>query len=132
MLNDACSTGFEDTIRDRAVHIQYNDVFIGLLILRLIILLSEEPIEFIRELKDQTVMEIPSTATFECELSKAGLRVQWLRGDEPISSGDKYDITTDGAVHRLIVHDVSGDDMDTYTATVRGKTSSASLTVEGL
>ena len=110
----------------------YCKVLIALLKLYMMFLFTEEPIEFIRELKDQTVMEIPSTATFECELSKAGLRVQWLRGDEPISSGDKYDITTDGAVHRLIVRDVSGDDMNTYTATVRGKTSSASLTVEGL
>ena len=125
------STRFEDTIFNLAVHLLYNDVLIALLILSMMLLLTEEPIEFIRELKDQTVMEIPSTATFECELSKAGLRVQWLRGDEPISSGDKYDITSDGAVHRLIVRDVSGDDMNTYTATVRGKTSSASLTVEG-
>lgn len=95
-------------------------------------LFTEEPIEFVRELKEQTVKEIPGTATFECELSKAGLRVQWLRGDEPISSGDKYDITVDGTVHRLIIRDISGDDVNTYAATIRGKTSSASLAVEGL
>ena len=95
-------------------------------------LFTEEPIEFVRELKEQTVTEIPGTATFECELSKAGLRVQWLKGDEPISSGDKYDITADGTVHRLVVRDVTGDDVNTYTATVRGKTSSAPLAVEGL
>ena len=36
---------------------------------------AEEPVEFIRHLQDQTVTEIPTEVTLECELSKANVKV---------------------------------------------------------
>lgn len=87
--------------------------------------------EFIRHLQDQTVTEIPTSVTFECELSKANVKVVWQCGDTQISSTPKYDIQVDGTVHRLVVREVSGTDVTQYTALARGKTSTAKLIIQG-
>ena len=87
--------------------------------------------EFIRHLQDQTVTEIPTSVTFECELSKTNVKVTWQCGDVQLSSTPKYDIQVDGAVHRLIVREVTGADVAQYTAVARGKTSTAKLIIQG-
>jgi len=86
----------------------------------------------VRQLENVTVTELGGTATFECELSRPNVKVQWMKGDKPILPGPKYDVVMDGAVHRLVVRDVIGaDDVTEYSATVRGLTSKASLTLQG-
>lgn len=93
---------------------------------------TEEKIEFIRHLENAVVSEIPGTATFECELSRPNVKVQWMKGNKPILPDHKYDIKMDGAVHRLVIRDVTGsDDISEYSATVRGLTSKASLDLQG-
>lgn len=78
------------------------------------------------------VTEIPGTATFECELSRPNVKVQWMKAGKPILPDQKYDVKMDGAVHRLVIRDVSGqDDVTEYLATVRGLTSKASLDLQG-
>ena len=42
------------------------------------IIFAEEPVEFVRHLQDQTLKELPNTVTFECELSKANVKVCFL------------------------------------------------------
>lgn len=55
-----------------------------------------------------------------------------MKGTKPIVPDQKYDVIMDGAVHRLVVRDVTGpDDITEYSATVRGLTSKASLTLQG-
>lgn len=93
---------------------------------------AEEKIEFVRELENVVVTELPGTATFECELSRPNVKVQWMKAGSPISPSHKYDIKMDGAVHRLVIRDVTGsDDVTEYSATVRGLTSKASLALQG-
>ena len=93
---------------------------------------SETPVEFIRHLENQTVTEIPGVVTFECELSKPNIKVQWQRGDQPLLSSDKYNIQMEATVHRLIIREVDGQDVSEYTALARGKTSKAALLVQGI
>lgn len=93
---------------------------------------AEEKIEFIRHLENVIVSELPGTATFECELLRPNVKVQWLKGGKPIVPDHKYDVKMDGAVHRLVIRDVVGsDDVTEYSATVRGLTSKASLDLQG-
>ena len=87
--------------------------------------------EFIRPLEDQYVYDIPGTATFECELSKDNISVAWQRAGQPISAGDKYEMVSEVRVHKLIIKNVTGEDMAEFTAVARGKTSTANLIVEG-
>jgi hypothetical protein len=57
-------------------------------------------VEFIRHLENQKVTEIPSTVTFECELSKANVKVSWQKGDIVIMPSAKYEVIMDKTVHR--------------------------------
>jgi len=94
--------------------------------------IAEETIEFVRQLQNVVVSELPGTATFECSLSRPNVRVQWLKAGKPIMPDHKYDVKMDGAVHRLVVRDVTGsDDVTEYTATVRGLASKAALELQG-
>jgi len=98
----------------------------------LVNIIAEETIEFIRHLQDQRVIELPALVTFECELSKPNVKVQWTKAGKPIVADKKYDITVDGTVHRLIVRDVNGaGDVAEYTASARGLTSKGFLTIQG-
>ena len=84
-----------------------------------------------RRLEDQVLKEIPGSITFECELTKANVKVQWLRGKEPIPPNGNFKIEVDGAIHRLTIRDATGVNVGEYTAVARSKTSTAKLTVEG-
>ena len=92
-----------------------------------------EAIVFIRDLQDIKLTSIPKEVTFECELSKTNLSVEWYKGEKLLRRGEKYDIKVAGKVHSLIIRDASGKDMSEYTARVtKDVTSTAKLIVEGI
>ena len=92
-----------------------------------------EAIVFVRDLQDIKLTSIPKEVTFECELSKTNLSVEWYKGDKLLRRGEKYDIKVTGKVHSLIIRDASGEDMSEYTARVtKDVTSTAKLIVEGM
>ena len=91
-----------------------------------------EPIVFTKPLQDITLTSIPKEITFECEISKKGISVEWYKGDKIIKRSDRYDIVRDGCAHRLVIHDATGDDEAEYTVVISEDVkSSATLTVEG-
>ena len=84
-----------------------------------------------RPLEDQTVEKIPDSATFECEISKPGLKADWQRDGKPIKSGEKYTTSVDGGVYRLTLKDAVAEDEAEYTVVFKGAQSSAKLFVKG-
>ena len=95
------------------------------------LLFSEEHIEFVRGLKDVRVTKLPTPVTFECEVSKPRLSVQWFKDEQPIRSSRKYDITTEGCVHRLELKNVETMDEADYTVRVKSIKSTANLCIQG-
>lgn len=91
----------------------------------------EEVVEFVRKLSDVEVKEIPSTVTFECELSKPDMVAKWFRDGKPLGESDKYQMVVDGTVHKLVITDVDGEDEGDYSIVARGKKSEGELIVEG-
>ena len=91
----------------------------------------EEHIEFVRSLKDITVTKLPSKVTFECEVSRLRLAVQWFKDEQPIRQSRKYDISSDGGVHRLTLNTVETMDEAEYTVRVKSIKSSANLCIQG-
>ena len=71
------------------------------------------------------------TATFECELSKEGLKVEWFKGDKKIRADDKVTLTTDGKVQRLTIQKADADDVAEYSVVLQKLRSAAKLTVQG-
>jgi len=69
------------------------------------------------------------TATFECELSKAGLKVEWMKGDKRLRRDDKFDMVSEGKTHRLIIEKAGADDVGKYSAVYEKLTTTAALAV---
>ena len=91
---------------------------------------SVEKITIVRELEVITVKEVNSKAIFECELSKTGLKMDWTKDNKPIKSNDKYEITAEGTVHRLVIQDVDAKDVGTYAAEYQHLSTSAKCKVQ--
>ncbi|XP_064646233.1 titin-like [Lineus longissimus] len=79
----------------------------------------ETPVKIIRELNDNNIKKIPDTVTFEAELNKPNVEVQWFKNDQPISPSPKYKIEAKGNIHRLTVNDVNAEDDADYTMKVK-------------
>lgn len=94
-------------------------------------MLAEEKILFVRELTDIKVTKLPTKVEFECEISKSMVAVQWYKNDEPLKKSGKYDIETEGRVHRLIISDVDGQDEAKYSIFAKNNRSAADLTICG-
>ena len=92
---------------------------------------TEAPAEFTVPLKDVKVKE-NETAQFECEVSKSGCKVKWLRDGAELKGDKKYDMPSMGQKHMLIIRDAQLDDQTKYTIVVEeGVEATANLIVEG-
>ncbi|XP_075871969.1 obscurin-like protein 1 [Nelusetta ayraudi] len=87
--------------------------------------------DFVVPLKDVSVPE-KKQAKFECAITKDVAKVMWHRGDDVITSDQKYDIIDDGKKHMLVINCCEFEDEDDYTVAVLGRTSTARLAVEGI
>ena len=59
------------------------------------------------------------------------MQVQWYKEEQPIRKGHKYDIMSQGKIHRLDVRDVDGKDEGEYSIIAKNNRSRASLLVQG-
>ena len=94
---------------------------------------AEQPVRVVRALEDARLTALPSSASFECELSRA-VSAKWLRDGRALVANDRdkrFELTQSGCTHRLRINDVSAEDAGLYTLEARGATSSAHLLVEG-
>ena len=91
-----------------------------------------EPITIIKPLDEQKIKKIPSTVTFECEISKTNLSVQWLKNGTPLEKIRKYKTESSAKMYRLIINDATDEDDADYTITVKDTDlkSTAALIVE--
>ena len=91
-----------------------------------------EPINFLVPLEDQEVTVLPGVATFQCEVTKMGLKPEWKHGNDVLSPSDKYQMSSQGGVHKLTITDVWGKDESNYTIIFsKDVESTAKLTVKG-
>ena len=60
------------------------------------------------------------------------MQVQWYKEEQPIRKGHKYDIMSQGKIHRLDVKDVDGKDEGEYSIIAKNNRSRARLRVEGI
>lgn len=94
--------------------------------------LPVETILFVRELQDIKVANVEEPIELVCELSKAGLKVEWYKNDKRIRRDEKYNyVVEDGTVHKLIVEHPSVEDAAVYKAVYEKLETSASLSIAG-
>ncbi|XP_072902347.1 obscurin-like protein 1a isoform X2 [Hemitrygon akajei] len=91
--------------------------------------INELPIKIVKPLRDKTALE-KHKVILECKVSKPRARVRWYRGDEELQPTDKYEICSEDCYRKLVIHNVSFEDEDTYTCDAFDDVSSAKVLVE--
>lgn len=71
------------------------------------------------------------TATFCCELSKAGAVVAWRKGDKTLGTSDKFTMRCQGTVAELVIRDLVLADAGDYTCSCGEQKTTATLKVNG-
>ncbi|XP_019626725.1 PREDICTED: titin-like [Branchiostoma belcheri] len=96
------------------------------------LVVKELPVEITRQLEDVEVYERDS-ATFEVELNKKDLQVQWFKkGSEPCEENGKYRFEVDGTAYSLIIRDIKLTDAGKYTCASKDSETTANLIVDPL
>ena len=90
----------------------------------------EIPTTFTKDLRDVEVPE-QETIILECELSKKGKPVKWLKDGVEIVPGGRIEIVYDRFSHQLIIDDATLEDMGKYSCVCGDASTSATVTVEG-
>jgi len=107
--------------------------FLPFMFVILMFSLTEEKLVLLRPLENITLNDVGLTATFECEISIAGLKSDWTKGSKVLKPDGKNSIITDGKIHRLTINEATGEDEGQYTVNFSGKNlnSTAKLLVKG-
>ncbi|XP_073675951.1 obscurin [Garra rufa] len=87
------------------------------------------PATFKQTLKKQEALEGESL-TLHCELSKAGVPVEWWRGDKPLLPGSRYQMRLDGKTAELKITNVFPEDAGTYSCVTGGQKTTAEVKVK--
>uniref|UniRef100_A0A9J7Z9K4 Obscurin, cytoskeletal calmodulin and titin-interacting RhoGEF b n=1 Tax=Cyprinus carpio carpio TaxID=630221 RepID=A0A9J7Z9K4_CYPCA len=89
------------------------------------------PAIFTQALKNQTAVE-GETISFQCELSKADILVEWRRGEIGLCPCAKYEFKQDGHCAQLFIHDLEPEDSGDYICDTGERQSIANLEVKAL
>ncbi|XP_057192719.1 obscurin-like protein 1 isoform X11 [Triplophysa rosa] len=86
-------------------------------------------VEFIAELHNITVME-GEDATFKCVVSPEDAKLAWFKNGQPISSNEKFHVSSKGLCHMLHIRNCQVSDSCKLTAEAEGVISRAVLHVQ--
>ena len=96
-----------------------------------VVFVEEDDIEFSRHLEDVIVRETPSTVTFSCEVPREGLNAKWMKDGEMLpEKPSKYKPYNKHHSYALDINDADENDEGEYSVIIKGKKSSATLSVE--
>ena len=66
-----------------------------------------------------------------CELSKAGVPVEWKKGTKVLMSGEKYQMKQKASVNELLISNVAQEDSGDYSCVCGEQKTSASVSIKG-
>lgn len=85
---------------------------------------------FKQNLKNQEVLE-GVNVVLRCELSKAGVPVEWWKGEEHLTPGGRYQMRQDGKIAEMEITAVLPDDAGIYSCDAGNHKSSAEVKITG-
>ncbi|XP_028301065.1 obscurin isoform X2 [Gouania willdenowi] len=95
------------------------------------VIINAIPVSFKQKLKNQEVVE-EGHVTLRCELSKAGVSVEWWRDAQLLKDGEKYQMKQEGRVVELVIRDLTLADAGEYCCSVGAAVTSADIKVRAL
>ena len=84
----------------------------------------------VKDLEGQEVME-NEDATFTIELNKPDQKVVWYHTGKKVVAGDKYVVSSEGNVYKLVIKGCTLDDTAEVKITIDKLKPTAKLTVKG-
>ncbi|TRY95209.1 hypothetical protein DNTS_010020, partial [Danionella cerebrum] len=102
---------------------------IGTLVTTATLVVKERPLIFSKELRNQ-VEEEGKTVILSCELSKAGVSVQWKKGTVLLKQCKKYILKQDGRQLQLQIHELTPQDSGVYKCCAGSVMTTCSVTVK--
>lgn len=69
--------------------------------------------------------------TLRCELSKAGVAVEWRKDAQLVKEGDKFQIRQEGRVAEMLIRNLTLTDTGEYSCSVGTAVTSADIKVRG-
>lgn len=91
---------------------------------------SALPVIFKQNLRNQETVEGKSV-TLCCELSKPGALVNWWKGQEKLTGGEKYHMKTEGKTVEMVIRNVGCEDAGVYSCTVGDQKTTSEIKVRG-
>lgn len=66
-----------------------------------------------------------------CELSKAGVPVQWWKGEDQLHHGGRYQVTLKGKIAEMTIRNIQPEDVGEYSCVFGGQKTTAEVNVRG-
>lgn len=82
-------------------------------------------------LKNQEAPE-GGNVSLRCELSRAGVPVQWWRGEDQIYQGGRYQMTLKGKTAEMNIRNIQPEDVGEYSCIVGEQKTTAEVNVRGI
>lgn len=76
-------------------------------------------------------MQEGNGVTLSCELSKPGVPVQWKKGEDLLSNGEKYQMKQNGSVQELLIRKSLPEDSGTYSCVCDDVKTTATVAITG-
>eukprot|EP00066_Takifugu_rubripes_P023926 XP_011613192.1 PREDICTED: LOW QUALITY PROTEIN: obscurin-like [Takifugu rubripes] len=95
------------------------------------IIITAIPITFKQKLKNQEVVE-EGSVTLRCELSKAGVPVEWRKEAQLLQEGEKYQMRQEGRAAEMSIRGVTLADGGEYSCSVGTAVTAAEIKVRAL
>ncbi len=89
------------------------------------------PATFKTTLKNQETQE-GNSVTMHCELSKAGVRVDWWKGEEVLKTGEKYQLRQKEATVEMLIRKAQPEDSGVYRCVCGDHKTEATIKVNGM
>lgn len=93
---------------------------------------SAIPVTFKQKLKNQEALE-EGSVTLRCELSKPGVPVVWLKGEELLREGERHQMKQEGRTVEMVIRNVVLQDAGEYSCvTACNVKTAADIKVRGM
>ncbi|XP_037104683.1 obscurin isoform X1 [Syngnathus acus] len=92
---------------------------------------NERPVKFLRELSNIEVQE-GNGVSLSCQLSKAGLTAQWMKGDNEIINDERYQLKQRGSTLELVIRKSQPEDSGVYSCICEDIKSTATIIITAI
>ncbi|XP_057696690.1 obscurin isoform X1 [Corythoichthys intestinalis] len=92
---------------------------------------NERPVKFLHELSNIEVQE-GNGVTLCCQLSKAELTAQWMKGDEVLTNDEKYQLKQRGSTLELLIRKSQPEDTGVYSCVCEDVKTTATIIITAI